>query len=141
MLGASRANPTAAKRENYKPLRPLLTVAKLSVEVDGEADFAVILKGGKLLLRKGDRHVRIPADGVRRLQRGKWYPYGRLLQWMGIIFLILFGIGLILLALYYLSGKDAVFLRYSKHDYALTGDKGTLDRIESFLARKGKEYV
>jgi hypothetical protein len=141
MPGMPRGKPTAPERENYKPLRPLLTVAKLSVEVDGEAGFTVIMKGGKLLLRKDDRHVRIPADAVKGLKRGKRYPYGRLLQWMGIILLILFGIGLILLALYYLSGKDAVFLRYNNIDYELTGGKETLDRIESFLARKGKEYV
>lgn len=118
----------------------MLTVAKLRVEVDGESGYTVKMEGGTLTARKGDRHVRIPAQEVKRLQRGKHYPYGRLLQWMGIIFLLLFGIGIILLALYYLSGKDAVFLRYNKLDYTITGDKETLDRIESFLARKGKEY-
>ena len=114
---------------------------KLKVEVDGEVGFTVRMDGGKLMLRKGDFHVQIPADKVKGLQRGKWYPYGRLLQQMGIILLIVLGTGIILLLVYYLSGKDAVLLKYRKAEYALTGDKEALDKIESYLARKGKECI
>ncbi|MBM4248128.1 MAG: hypothetical protein FJ149_01565 [Euryarchaeota archaeon] len=97
--------------------------------VDGEPGFSLNIGRSRLTLRKADRRVRMPYDGITLDGWGRRYRYSPTIRTIGIALLPVLGAGAVLLALYYLSGYDALFLKFGGREYPLSGDRALLERL------------
>jgi hypothetical protein len=104
-----------------------------AVSVDGEEGFTARLHGTGLVLRKGDLYVRIPPGEVRSAVWSRRDRYPRLLFRIGIVLLVALGLGVVLIALYYLSRYEALVITSGDREYALFGDRAGLEKIQKAL--------
>lgn len=88
-----------------------------------------------LLLRKGDRQVRMPFSEITSAAWGKRPRYGRALLWMGIALLIAVGFGAVLLAIYYFTGYEALVIAYDGKEYAVSGEHARLEDLQARIRR------
>jgi len=111
-------------------------LARTNISVDGEEGFSLRLGESGLALRKGARHVSLPYAKVSSARWERRYRYGRTLRNIGIVLLVAVGVGAVLIALYYLSGRDALVLGFGDKEYQLSGDRPLLEKVRSAV-RKG----
>ncbi|MEM2869123.1 MAG: hypothetical protein QW379_01690 [Thermoplasmata archaeon] len=111
------------------------------IAVDGEEGFSAILAEDRVVIRKGERRVEMPRSSPPSMKWCKRYRYGRAILAMGAILIPVFGLGVVLLALYYLSSDKALVLRYREKEYILTGGEGNLTRIKNHISGWSTEGV
>ena len=110
-------------------------MARQKLTVDGEEGFSLRLGESGLALRKGARHVNMPFAKVSSTRWERRYRYGRTLRNIGIVLLVAVGVGAVLLALYYLSGRDALVLGFGGKEYQLWGDRPLLEKVRSAVGK------
>ena len=112
-------------------------MARPGFSVDGEEGFTLKASESHLLLRKADRHVRIPFNEITSADWRKRQRYGRTLLWMGIALLIAVGFGAVLLAIYYLPSYEALVITYDGKEYAVSGERARLEGLQARIRRDG----
>jgi hypothetical protein len=112
-------------------------LARQTLTVDGEEGFSLRLGDFGLSLRKGARHVSMPFAKISFARWERRYRYGRTLRNIGIVLLVAVGLGAVLIAIYYLSGRDALVLGFGGKEYQLSGDRPLLEMVRSAVSKGG----
>lgn len=115
-------------------------MAPRTLAVDGEDGFLLRLGGSGLALRKGARHVSMPYSEVSSASWERRYRYSPTLRNIGIVLLVAVGLGVVLIAIYYLSGQDALVIGFGGREYQLSGDRPLLEKLRGRILR-GKAGV
>jgi len=110
-------------------------MAPPKLTVDGEDGFSLRLGESGLSLRKEDRHVSMPYSKVSSAAWERRYRYSRTLRNIGIVLLVAVGLGVVLIALYYLTSHEALVLGYGGKEYTLSGDRALLERVQTRIGK------
>ncbi len=99
------------------------------VELEGERGYSVAVTNKRLLLLKKNKFDKIMLNGITSMNWESERKYGRWLLLLGLLLIIAYGVGILLIILWFVSKKETLSVYGPVRRLALVGQKYDLDRI------------